>query len=71
MLIKDWLKEHGVEYTKYNDHFVICACAVGDNFYDYGETPKEIEFDEEFEWMANDPLFYIIDCSECGGCSGW
>ena len=69
--IKKWLEEHNVEYYTDNKEFIIDACAVGDNFYDYGDEPEPITFDKEFKWMADNPLIIIRECCDCCSCSGW
>ena len=69
--IKEWLEERTVEYTTYKDKFIIDACEVGDNFYDYGDEPKPITFAEGYEWMEDNPLIIIRECCDCCSCSGW
>lgn len=54
--------------------FKLFSCAFGDNFYDYGEEPKEFSTDDiELKKMLEEypEYFYILDCSECCGCAGW
>ena len=53
----------------------ILSCALGDNFYDYGEAPKE-ELDlsnvpSQFSNLFNDDRIVVIECCDCCGCSGW
>ena len=69
--IKKWLDEHNVKYSTYKNKFIIDACAVGDNFYDYADTPQPIIFDEEYEWMENNPFIIIRECCDCSCCGGW
>lgn len=71
MLIKEWLDEHHINYRVYGGKFMIHACAVGDNFYDYGDEPKPIVFDEECKRMENNPLFDIVECCDCCCCASW
>ena len=54
---------------------VIKSCAVGDNFYDYGEEEPE-EFDtselpEGMEWILNSPNITFLPCEDCCCCAGW
>lgn len=49
----------------------IKACEVGDNFYDYGEEPKDIAFDKEFTFLKDDFRIRIVECCDCCGCAGW
>lgn len=67
------LNELQVEYERSIDEqtIFIRACSVGNNFYDYGEDPKQVTFYPEFYFLANDPRVYIRECAECCGCSGW
>ena len=71
MAIKEWLEEHHISYDTCGKQFIIKACSVGDNFYDYGEEPKEIIFDEECKWMEGNPSIIIRECDDCFGCGGW
>ena len=54
---------------------ILCVkcCAIGDNFYDYGDEPRnELKYDSPImKEIANDPRVYIIMCEECCGCAGW
>ena len=63
-------------YRNDNDQILLIrACFVGDNFYDYGETPKEIKWDRISPSLAqelkNDHRIKILKCEDCCGCSGW
>jgi len=58
-----WRAENG-------QSLVVKACVVGDNFYDYGETPKPIRYNYA-PWAENDPRIIVISCEECCGCAGW
>ena len=69
--IKKWLDEHHISYDTCGKQFIIKACSVGDNFYDYGEESKEIIFDEECKWMEDNPSIIIRECCDCFGCGGW
>lgn len=71
MAIKKWLEEHHINYYTCGKQFIIKACSVGDNFYDYDEESKEIIFDEEYKWMEGNPSIIIRECSDCSGCGGW
>lgn len=65
-------KKH-IEYERCGQYICINSCALGDNFYDYGESPKEIEIDdEEVEaFLLNDNRIHIVECCDCCGCAGW
>lgn len=54
-----------------NQHIVIRACEVGDNFYDYDETPKPVKFSAGLEILAHDHRICILKCDECRSCAGW
>ena len=66
MLPKDsyWRSENG-------QILFIQACAVGDNFYDYGERPKHPIFEGKYSFLENDPRICLVECCECCGCAGW
>lgn len=65
-------KKH-IEYDRDGQYIRIFSCALGDNFYDYGEEPKKIKIDDKEvrQVISNDPRVKIFDCSDCGGCGGW
>lgn len=55
-------------------HLYIKSCALGHNFYDYGEDePEEIDFSyhPDLKKIENDPRIIIITCGDCCGCAGW
>lgn len=54
-----------------NQLLYIKCCAVGDNFYDYGERPpKRLDFSRA-PYLKDDPRIEIIYCEDCCGCAGW
>lgn len=62
----------------YNKQLIkIYSCALGDNFFDYGEDePEEFDWFEEIpvelrEELENNDLVEIIHCDDCCGCAGW
>lgn len=59
------------ERSEDNQKIQILACEVGDNFYDYSETPKRVTFYPHLEFLKNDPRVQIIECDGCCGCAGW
>ncbi len=68
------LKEKGIDYVCYDEEsgVRIAACALGDNFYDYGERPKKVRIDDkELRFLKNHPKVTIVECCDCCGCAGW
>ena len=60
--------------TDNNQQLCIKSCALGQNFYDYGdEPPIALDFSEcpELKGIENDPRIIIIMCEDCCGCASW
>ena len=69
--IMRFLEDNNVEYYEYDKSVGICACQIGDNFYDYGERPQAVVFDEKFKFLKDNPKVIILECCDCCGCAGW
>ena len=51
---------------------MIQSCQLGDNFYDYGQSPKRIKIDDkDLLFLQSDSRIKILDCESCCGCGGW
>ena len=47
-------------------------CAVGRNFYDYGEAcPSKMDIEKKYKDLLNDPRIRFVKCEDCGECAGW
>ena len=57
--IRKWLEEHHISYDTCGKQFIIKACSVGDNFYEYKGM--------WFLLDANDKAFELRFCSPYGG----
>lgn len=54
------------------DDLCICWCAVGDNFYDYGEDePEHMDVDFKYRLLLGNPRIHFIKCEDCCRCAGW
>lgn len=71
--ICQFLDQHHIKYerSENNQYIYIHACEVGDNFYDYDESPKPICYNAGLEWIKDDPRIIISECADCCCCSGW
>lgn len=57
-----------------NQQLYIKCCALGNNFYDYGENqPEKIDFSicPNLKGIESDPRISIIWCEDCCSCAGW
>ena len=70
--LKDIEKEFPSSYRNDNGQILyIRSCDVGDNFYDYGETPKPFKIEPQYKYLLDDHRIRFYGCDECGMCSGW
>lgn len=54
----------------------IKSCALGDNFFDYGEEEPDFDWFEKIpielrEELENNDSVKIIRCYDCSMCAGW
>lgn len=72
-----YLDSLGHENAYYRDesgqYLCVLCCALGDNFYDYGEEPpRTFKYDNEMlREIGTDRRVIIVDCADCSGCAGW
>lgn len=73
--IIDFLKRKKINCTLNYGHAFIQCCALGDNFYDYGEecpTNWKIDDEETREFLQkNSNYIHIVGCEDCCACAGW
>ena len=74
--IEKYFGSHMCWRTDNYQKLVVLSCALGDNFYDYGEEPKEVldlsNCPPELQnTILNDNRIIICECCECCGCAGW
>lgn len=69
------LKSKHIPYFRDGNNRLIIeeSCALGDNFYDYGEVPKKLRIDdpELRNLLLNDWRITILRCEDCCCCAGW
>lgn len=68
------LNKKNIKYDRRGQYICVYACALGDNFYDYGERSKKLEIDDAEVRKAillNKNKIEIIKCEDCCGCGGW
>ena len=60
-----WRDEETRQYL-----YVKC-CAIGNNFYDYGEPEPEDWDYSDAPYVKGDRRVKIIGCGDCCNCAGW